>query len=208
MRSASRERRRADRHDHELLEVDRVVGVRAAVEHVHHRHRQDVRRRRRRGSATAAGRCSAAAALRRGQRHAEDRVGAEARLVRRAVELDQRAVEARLVGRVAAASRPSAISPLTLRDRLRARPCRRTRRRRRAARSPRTRRSRRPTGTAARPVRAGAQRTARPRPSGLPRLSRIWRAWTVLDLAHRRAVSPRRAASRQAARSTAAARRA
>ena len=34
------ERRRADRHDHELLEVDRVVGVHAAVEHVHHRHRQ------------------------------------------------------------------------------------------------------------------------------------------------------------------------
>ena len=31
-------------HDHELLEVDLVVGVRAAVEHVHHRHRQHVRR--------------------------------------------------------------------------------------------------------------------------------------------------------------------
>ena len=30
----------ADRHDHELLEVDRVVGVRAAVDDVHHRHRQ------------------------------------------------------------------------------------------------------------------------------------------------------------------------
>ena len=27
--------------DHELLEVDAVVGVRAAVDHVHHRHRQD-----------------------------------------------------------------------------------------------------------------------------------------------------------------------
>ena len=32
--------------------------------------------------------------VRRGERDAEDRVGAEARLVRRAVELDQRAVEA------------------------------------------------------------------------------------------------------------------
>ncbi len=38
------ERARADRDDHELLEVDLVVGVRAAVEHVHHRHRQHVGR--------------------------------------------------------------------------------------------------------------------------------------------------------------------
>jgi hypothetical protein len=37
------ERRRARRHDHELLEVDLVVGVGAAVEHVHHRHGQDRR---------------------------------------------------------------------------------------------------------------------------------------------------------------------
>ena len=36
------EGRRADRHDHELLEVDVVVGVRAAVEDVHHRHGQHV----------------------------------------------------------------------------------------------------------------------------------------------------------------------
>ena len=42
MRRHSAKRRRAHRDDHELLEVDRVVGVRAAVEHVHHRHRQDV----------------------------------------------------------------------------------------------------------------------------------------------------------------------
>ena len=49
------EARRADRHDHELLEVDGVVGVRAAVEDVHHRHGQDRARPRRRGSATAAG---------------------------------------------------------------------------------------------------------------------------------------------------------
>src|SRR3954469_21639646 len=31
---------RAGGDDHELLEVDRVVGVRAAVDDVHHRHRQ------------------------------------------------------------------------------------------------------------------------------------------------------------------------
>ena len=40
---ALREGGRAHRHDHELLEVDLVVGVRAAVEHVHHRHGQHVR---------------------------------------------------------------------------------------------------------------------------------------------------------------------
>ncbi len=34
------ERAGADGHDHELLEVDAVVRVGAAVEHVHHRHRQ------------------------------------------------------------------------------------------------------------------------------------------------------------------------
>ena len=36
------ERRRADRRDHELLDVDVGVGVGAAVEDVHHRHRQQV----------------------------------------------------------------------------------------------------------------------------------------------------------------------
>ena len=34
---------RPDRHHHELLEVDRIVGVGAAVEDVHHRHRQQGR---------------------------------------------------------------------------------------------------------------------------------------------------------------------
>ena len=37
---AAREALGAARDDHELLEVDLVVGVHAAVEHVHHRHRQ------------------------------------------------------------------------------------------------------------------------------------------------------------------------
>ena len=62
-RSASRKRRRADRHDHELLHVEAVVGVRAAVDDVHHRHRHRHRRPRRRGSGTAAARDSSAAAL-------------------------------------------------------------------------------------------------------------------------------------------------
>ena len=52
----------ADRHDHELLEVGRVLGVLAAVEDVEHRDRQRRRARPRRGSGRAAGRTTAAAA--------------------------------------------------------------------------------------------------------------------------------------------------
>jgi hypothetical protein len=79
-------------------------GVGAAVEHVHHRHRQDVR-----GLAAEVA-PQRQALLHRGrvgggERDAEDRVRAEARLVRRAVELDERAVEALLVRRVAAGDR-------------------------------------------------------------------------------------------------------
>ena len=43
-RRPSLKRRRADRHHHELLKVDVRIGVRAAVEDVHHRHRQQVAR--------------------------------------------------------------------------------------------------------------------------------------------------------------------
>ena len=87
---------RADRHDHELLEVDGVVGVHAAVQHVHHRHRQHVGV----GAADVAverqlevigGR------LGHGQRGAEDRVGAEPALVVGAVEVEQLAVDGALV---------------------------------------------------------------------------------------------------------------
>ena len=94
----------ADRNDHELLEVDGVVGVGATVEHVHHRHREDV--------------CGLAAEIppqrlpllgrRRvcgGQRHREHRVGAQPGLVGRAVEGDQRPVERRLSGRIETANR-------------------------------------------------------------------------------------------------------
>ena len=98
------EARRADRHDHELLEVDRVVGVRAAVEHVHHRHRQHVRRL----AAEVAPQRQVLLGRRRprgGERDAEDRVRAQARLVVGAVELDQLAVEPALVGRVVAGDR-------------------------------------------------------------------------------------------------------
>jgi hypothetical protein len=88
-----------DRLDHELLDVDRVVGVLAAVQDVHHRHRQ------------GAGVDAADIAIQRQaqilgrrlgdrERHAEDGVGAEARLVRRAVQVDHDVVDADLLGGV------------------------------------------------------------------------------------------------------------
>ena len=89
----------ADRHDHELLDVDRVVGVRAAVDDVHHRHRQHVRGR----PAEVAVERQAGGRRRRlghGQADAENGVGAEPALVLRAVELHQRGVDAALVLRV------------------------------------------------------------------------------------------------------------
>ena len=88
--------RRADRGDHELLDVDAGVGVRAAVDDVHHRHRQDVRV----GAADVAEQrqpCRLGGRLRHRQRHAEDRVGAQPRLVGRAVEVEQRLVDEALV---------------------------------------------------------------------------------------------------------------
>ena len=91
------EARRAGGQDHELLDVDVVVRVRAAVDDVHHRHRQLERA----VAAEVAVEPPAARrrlGVRRAQRHREDRVGAEAALVRRAVDLDQARVERRLVG--------------------------------------------------------------------------------------------------------------
>ena len=79
--------RRADRHDHELLEVDRIVGVLAAVEDVHHRHRQAGR-----ADAAEIGVKRQSRRLGRGardrHRDAEDGVGAELRLGLGAVERD------------------------------------------------------------------------------------------------------------------------
>jgi hypothetical protein len=95
------ERRLADRHDHEFLDVQAVVRVRAAVDDVHHRHRQLHRARAAevavQRQAGFFGRC-----LRDGHRHGQHRVGAEARLVVGAVQLDQRLVEEGLFRRVEA----------------------------------------------------------------------------------------------------------
>ncbi len=157
------EARRAHRHDHELLEVDLVVGVGAAVEHVHHRHGQHVR-----GLAAEVA-PQRQPGLRRGrlrgrQRDAEDRVRAEPGLVGGAVELDHRPVDAR-PGRRRRRPAPPAPARRSRSPPPASRPCRPTPRRRRAARRPRTRRSTRPTA----PRRARRRRTSaarRPRRSG------------------------------------------
>ncbi len=85
--------------DHEFLEVDRVVGMLAAVDDVHHRHRQHVRLN---AADVAIERQAAALGRRLGDREAdaEDRVGAEARLVLGAVELDHRGVDLGLLFRL------------------------------------------------------------------------------------------------------------
>ena len=132
-----------DRHHHEFLNVDRVVGMNPAVDDVHHRHRQGAREDAadiavERLREVGGGRLGA------GEADAEDRVGAEPGLVRRAVELDQHAVERQLVLGVEAGER---IEDLAV-DRSRppaARPFRQSASRRRASRSPHARRSRPPT---------------------------------------------------------------
>ena len=90
------ERRGADRRDHELLDVDVGVGVRATVEDVHHRHREQVGV----GPADVAvqrqpGRLGRG--LGDGERGAEDRVGAQVGLVGRRVELVHHLVDLALV---------------------------------------------------------------------------------------------------------------
>ena len=96
------EARRADGHDHELLEVDRVVGVDATVDDVHHRHRQDVGI----GPADVAVERDlqlVGGRLGDGEARAEDGVGAEAGLVVCAVELAEGDVDGALSEGVGAA---------------------------------------------------------------------------------------------------------
>ena len=95
---------RADRHDHELLEVDAVVGVHATVEHVHHRHGQYVGIRPAHVAIQRKfelGRCR----LGDRQARAEDGIGAEAGLVVGAVEVAEFDVDHSLLERVEAAHR-------------------------------------------------------------------------------------------------------
>ena len=98
------EARRAHRHDHEFLEVDGIVGMHAAIDDVHHRHRQKLGL----GAADIAVERQARShrrRLRHRQRHAQNGVGAQPRLVGRAVERDHRRVDARLLFGIHAAER-------------------------------------------------------------------------------------------------------
>src|SRR5262249_46659024 len=92
---------RSKGHDHELLEVEVVVGVLAAVEDIHERHGQVL--------GVAAAQVAVQRQLDRhggrmgyGQGNAQHRVGAELVLVGSAVDLDQGAVDVRLFPRVEA----------------------------------------------------------------------------------------------------------
>ena len=86
----------ADRHDHELLGVHVVRGVGAAVQDVHHRHRQHARHR---AAEIAVERqpASCGRGPRHRERHRQDRVGAELALVGRAVEIQHLLVDRHLV---------------------------------------------------------------------------------------------------------------
>jgi hypothetical protein len=101
MRAASATVPAPDRHHHEFLDVDRVVGVGAAVDDVHHRHRE-----RARVDAADVAVQRDAQVLRRGlgagEADGQQRVSAEARLVGRAVQLDHDLVDLDLVGGVEA----------------------------------------------------------------------------------------------------------
>ncbi len=94
----------ADRHDHEFLEVDRVVGVHAAVDDVHHRHRQGPRR----GAADIAIQRHVAGlggGLGDRERHAENGIGAKTLLIGRTVQSDHGLVDLDLLLGVHAADR-------------------------------------------------------------------------------------------------------
>ena len=90
---------RSDRHDHEFLNVDRVVSMFAAVDDVHHRHRQNPRR----GAADISEQGQGAGIRSRlgdGHRHAQNGVRTQTALVVGAVQFDHRAVDGLLFGRI------------------------------------------------------------------------------------------------------------
>ncbi len=106
-----RESWRANRHYHEFLEVNAVVGVLAAVEDVHHRNGQALhsgRQDRRRGEFRLRG-CRP----RRRHGHPQDGIGAELGLVGSAIDLQHQPVDQSLLAWVHAGSF-GAIASLTL----------------------------------------------------------------------------------------------
>ena len=98
------EGRQPERDDHELLDLEAVVGVHAAVEDVHERRRQDARLH---AAEVAPERQPHRVGRRARDRHrdAEDGVRAELALVRRAVGVEQHLVDLGLVERVEADDR-------------------------------------------------------------------------------------------------------
>ncbi len=89
----------SERHDHEFLHVDAVVGVLAAVDDVHHRCRQAVCSHAsqipKQGEVTGPGR-----RVGTGQRTGQNRVGSEIRLVFGAVGVEHHPVDRDLIGDV------------------------------------------------------------------------------------------------------------
>jgi hypothetical protein len=94
-----REAPRAGGHQHEFLDVEPVVGVRAPVQHVHEGHREHTRAGTAEVLVERQARIVGGRARHR-QRDTEDRIGAESGLVGRAVQLQQGAIYGRLLGRV------------------------------------------------------------------------------------------------------------
>jgi hypothetical protein len=96
------QRRRAEGNNHEFLKVDRVVGMHATIDDIHHRHRQNMRL----DAADVAVKRQAGDIRRRlggGERDSQNGVGAEPCLVRRAIERDHRRVDLALIFRVESA---------------------------------------------------------------------------------------------------------
>ena len=168
-------------HDHELLEVDVVVGVRAAVEHVHHRHRQHARgvaaevapQRQALPPRPPPGRRRATRRGSRWRRAAPCSGCRRARSARGRAPAGRRRRGPHGVGDLAVDVRDGARDALAA---VRAR-------RRRAARPPRTRRSRRPRA----PRRGRARRTRSPTSTstvGIAAAVEDLAGVDLLDLAH------------------------
>ncbi len=96
--------RRADGQDHEFLDVQAIVGVRTAIDDVHHRHRHDrfaaladiFEKRQLLGIRSRMG---------RGQGNRQQRVGAEAALGLGAIQVDHDLIEAFLITGIVAQQR-------------------------------------------------------------------------------------------------------
>ena len=82
---------RANGHDHEFLEIDGVIGMRATIDDVHHRDRQNTRRG---ATDITVERQSARIRSRlcNSQRHAENGIGTQSGLIGRAIKRDHRLV--------------------------------------------------------------------------------------------------------------------